>query len=34
MLLLVQPAVKKMMDAPAWARGAGKDMAEGLVVLA
>ena len=34
MLLQVQPAGKKMMDAPAWARGAGKDMAEGLVVLA
>ena len=33
-LLQVQPAGKKMMDAPAWARGAGKDMAEGLVVLA
>lgn len=34
MLLQVQPAGKKMMDAPAWARGAGKDMVEGLVVLA
>ena len=33
-LLQVQPAGKKMMEAPAWARGAGKDMAEGLVVLA
>lgn len=33
-LLRVQPAGKKMMDAPAWARGAGSDMAEGKVVLA
>ena len=33
-LVRVQPAGKKVMDAPAWARGVGSDLAEGKVVLA
>ena len=33
-LVRVQPAGKKVMDAPAWACGVGSDLAEGKVVLA